>query len=232
MSDHTEKKKPILYAEAAYVIGLILTMIGIAFTAKSDLGVSMVAAPSYLLHLKFPAISFGVAQYLVQGTILIIMCVIIRSFRISFLFSFVTAFIGGCVLDVVSIPINALPGGGLMIRVPYFVIGMVITAWGIALMFRTYISQEVHELFVKQAAKKFGMKDHNLKLIYDCTCLCIAFIMMVLFFGIWPPVGIGIGTLCMAFINGPLIGKFGQMLDRIFEKGDLLPLRRFFSEQE
>lgn len=225
-------KKPVLYTEMAYVIGVCLTMVGIAFTAHSDFGVSMVTGPSYLLHLKlssrFPFYTFGVSQYVVQGLLLLVMCLVIRKFRISFLFSFVTAFVGGNILDLVSRPVNLLPVENRVICAGYFAIGMVLTALGIAFMFHTYISQEVYELFVQEIAKVLHMKNHVFKLYYDLASLAVAVTLMTLFFGIWPLKGIGPGTIVMAVVNGPLIGVFGSWLEKIFEIRDGLKMRSFF----
>ena len=60
-------KKPVFYTEIAHVLALVLLALGTALTAYGDLGISMVVAPAYILHLKlsqvFPFFTFGVAGY-------------------------------------------------------------------------------------------------------------------------------------------------------------------------
>ena len=66
-------------AEAAYVTGIALLAFGTALMTVANLGLSMVVAPAYLLHLKlseiWPAITFGRAEYIVQVLLLVGLCV-------------------------------------------------------------------------------------------------------------------------------------------------------------
>lgn len=54
-------KKRIFYTELAYLLGIVLLAFGSTCMAKADLGLSMIVAPAYLLHLKF-GITFGTAE--------------------------------------------------------------------------------------------------------------------------------------------------------------------------
>ena len=87
-------KKRIFYTEAAYIVGLALLALSAAMMAASDFGVSMVVAPAYILHLEvsqyLPFFSFGMAEYTLQAVLLLLMILILRRFRVSYLFSFVT----------------------------------------------------------------------------------------------------------------------------------------------
>ncbi|MBR0356508.1 MAG: hypothetical protein IJH54_03410, partial [Clostridia bacterium] len=69
-------KKPILYAEAAYLMGMGLVPLGVALMTRADFGVSMVVAPAYLLYLKlnpvWPFFTFGMAEYTLQGVLLLV----------------------------------------------------------------------------------------------------------------------------------------------------------------
>ena len=60
------KRKPILYTEAAYVLGMIILALGTALMERADFGMSMVVAPAYLLHMALsptlPFFSFGMAE--------------------------------------------------------------------------------------------------------------------------------------------------------------------------
>ena len=66
---------------------------------KADFGVSMVVAPAYLLYRWLsPAwsfVTFGMAEYCLQAVLLLAMCLLLRRFRVSYLFSFVTAVVYG-----------------------------------------------------------------------------------------------------------------------------------------
>ena len=113
-------------AEAAYVTGIALLAFGTALMTVANLGLSMVVAPAYLLHLKlseiWPAITFGRAEYIVQVLLLVGLCVALRKFRPYFLFSFFSAIFYGAILDLfllLPFPPLALPG-----RIAFYLLGI------------------------------------------------------------------------------------------------------------
>ena len=58
--------------EAAYLPTIILIAFSVALTASADLGVSMIVGPAYILSLKFDFLTFGLAEYIVQGILFVI----------------------------------------------------------------------------------------------------------------------------------------------------------------
>ena len=56
-------KKRTFSTELCYILGILLLAFSATCMAKADLGLSMVVAPAYLLHLKC-GISFGTAECL------------------------------------------------------------------------------------------------------------------------------------------------------------------------
>lgn len=226
--------KRIFYTEASYVIGLIILSLATAFTESAGFGVSMVVAPAYLLHLKFvyafPFFSFGIAEYAFQAALLLLTIVVMRKFRISYLFSFVTAVIYGAFLDLFIKLLGFIPHEQLWIRILFFVIGAVLCSVAVSLLFHTYISPEVYELFVKEVSGKFGVKLSKFKLVYDCSSCLLGILMSFLFFGFGKFEGIGIGTVICAVVNGPLIGFFGKRLEKHFEFKDRFPFGKYFND--
>ena len=105
----------------------------------------------------------------------------------------------------------------LAVRIIFFFVGVVICAFGVALMFRTYIAPEAYDLFVKELAAHFNIQVSKFKTAYDFSSLAIAVILSFTLFGLWELNGIGIGTIVCALLNGMLIGAFGRMLDGKFE---------------
>ncbi|WP_308594125.1 DUF6198 family protein [uncultured Gemmiger sp.] len=107
--------------ELAYVLGIVLVAWGVVLMEKADFGVSMVVAPVYLLYRWLsPAwhfFTFGMAEYCLQAVLLLAMSLLLRRFRISYLFSFITAVVYGIVLDALMSLGAMLPSGGLALRV-------------------------------------------------------------------------------------------------------------------
>ena len=231
--ENSGAEKKTLYTELAYVFGLLFVAFGVAFMEKSDFGVSMVVAPAYLLHLKisetYSFFTFGMAEYTLQAVLLIIMMIILRKFRLSYLFSFVTAFIYGMILDLCMMIIAGIPTDNMAMRLFLYVLGMWLCAIGISLFFHTYIAPEVYELFVKEVSAKYNVEIHRFKTGYDiCSCL-IGVILSFCFFGLWVFRGVKWGTIFCALINGTMIGLCSKFFDRFFEFKDGLKLRKFFS---
>lgn len=225
-------KKRIFYSELAYLLGFISIAIGTAFMTLADFGLSMVAAPSYILHLglskAFSFLSFGVCDYLAQTVIILLLMLILRKFRLTYFFSFVSAVLYGYILDGVLIPISLLPSESLVLRVVYFVIGLIFVPAGVALLFRTYLAPGAHELFVKEIVNHFKLDTGKFKTLYDCFFCLLSIVLSFAFFGLWKFEGVGIGTIICALVNGTTIGIFAKLYDKSFEFKDRWKLRKYF----
>ena len=223
------KKKRVLYAEAAFVLGILTLALGTALMERADFGMSMVVVPAYLLHLKISQYlsfyTFGVSEYVFQAFLLCLLSLLMRRFRKSYLLSFVTAFIYGHVLDGMMALIGLLPYRHIGFRIGCYILGMVICALGVALLFRTYFPPEAYELFVKEAAARFHKEIHKTKMVYDgCSCL-IGVALSFAFYGFGVFVGVKWGTIVCACVNGWMIGRISRLLDAGFETRDAFPWR-------
>ena len=229
-------KKRGFYTEVAYLIGIVGIALGVGFMERADFGLSMVVAPAYVLHQAISVIpgfaffSFGVAEYTLQAVLLILLAVIIRKFRLSFLFSFVTAVVYGYVLDLILLLMPQVDAGNYALRILFFVLGELFCTIGVSMMFHTYISPEAYELFVSEVSKTYHLKTARVKTVYDCVSCAVGIILSFLFFGFGNFVGIGWGTVVCALINGTIIGWLSKLEDRWFEFRDGLPLRKYFEK--
>lgn len=213
-------------AELAWVIGTILCAFGVAICTKSGLGLSMFAAPPYILHVRLremlPWLSQGTAQYLFDGAMMAVMCVVIGRFRLKYLLSFVYGVIFGMAIDLWLLVL----GGNsqyvtLAARILSFAVGTVTVTLAIAFMFRTYLPPQVPELVVVETTKRFHAQQPRVKLIVDFSCLAISVAMALLLTG--KLTGIGAGTVVTALVNAPLIRMWSKVLDRFFGFEPMLP---------
>lgn len=225
-------KKKTFYTEVSYIIGLLFLAFSAALLEAADFGVSMVVAPAYLLHLKIsetlPFFSFGIAEYAFQAMLLILTVIVLRKFKITYLFSFVTVVLYGLALDGSIALLSFVPHEHIAVRIVLFILGLVGCSASVSLFFHTYISPEVYELFVKEVSAKFGIKISKLKTIYDCLSCVLAVVMSFIFFGFGHFEGVKIGTVICALLNGFLIGKFSQFYEKHFDFKDKLKLRKYF----
>ena len=227
-------KKKVFYTELAYIVGLICSTIGIALMERSNFGVSMVVAPAYLLHLKlvtvWPWFTFGTAEYTFQALLLLIVVLVLRRIRLSWFFSFVTAVLVGVVLDIVMIPVSAFPADTFVTRLVWYLLGMQFCSFGISLMFHTYISPEVYELFVKLLSARTGTELSKFKTVYDCASCLLGVALSFLFFGFGHFEGVKWGTIVCALVNGKCIGFWSRFFENRFTFSDALPFRKYFED--
>lgn len=227
-------KKPVFYTELTYLFGLICLAFGASMLVKANFGVSVVVAPAYLLHLKLSQtwdfVTFGVAEYLVQSFLLILLIPLVRRFHWSYLFSFATALCYGVVLDFMIFAIHTISLHSLSARILVFLIGLFCCAVGVSLFFHTYLSPEVYELLVKELSSKNRWSLGRVKTIYDCSSCLIALLLSFSFFGPFHLIGIGIGTLISAMLNGQLISLTSRFLDAHFTFRSAFPsFERYFA---
>ncbi len=219
-------KKIPRFAEAAWVCGIVLCALGVALTIKADFGVSMIAAPPYIIYMKivqyFPSFTLGTAEYCFQGVLLLVMMAVVRRIRLKYFLCFATAVIYGKVLDLML----WLLGGdgafdGMPARMAAFIAGGLITSLAIAFFFRTYLPLQIYELFVTESAAVFKKPNEKVKYIFDAGCLVLSVTLtLVLFKGFE---GIGIGTIVLTLANAPVIALCGRLLDKIIDFSPLSP---------
>ena len=226
-------KKPVFYTELAYPIALLLLALGTALTAYGGFGISMVVAPAYILHLRvselLPFFSFGVAEYTLQAVILLLLMLILRKVKLTYLLSFGAAVLYGFALDGAMRLTSLLPVYPAL-RISLYVMGALICCAAIALLFYSYLPPEAYEMFVKEVAGTWKKPFPTVKTVYDVVSLILAVVLSLLFFGKLR--GIGMGTVICTFAYGPIIHLFQKMLEKLFRFEDRFPWRKFFDESE
>ena len=215
-------KKFEVKSEFAYIISIVVLAFSVAIMSAVDFGVSMIVAPAYILSLKFDFLTFGQCEYIVQALLFIVFCILVKKIKPQFFFSFITCIIYGAVLDFFRAVIPILnpsiypPGSfNIILRVVFFIVAELLTAFAVALCFKTYLYPQVNDFVVKGLSTRFNLDRNKFKRIYDFMCLSISVLLsLILFKNIK---GIGIGTVVLTLINGVLIGFFDKILSKLFE---------------
>ncbi len=212
--------------EAAWLCGVIFCALGVALCTKANFGLSMIAAPAYIIH-KFmeaflPWYSQGTSEYIWQTVLLVIMCIIVKRFKPKYLLTFACAVIFGLAVDGCLF----LLGGGapyesMIVRIIAFAIGEVITAVAIACYFRTSLPLCVYELVVSEISKKYNIEVGKVKQANDIIMLVISIAFALLLTRSFT--GIGIGTVVITLVNAPLISFFGKVLDKLCDFSPRFP---------
>lgn len=205
--------------EMAWVLGIVFCALGVCLITKADFGLSMIAAPAYILHVGLVKVFWwytqGTSEYIFQGLLLILLCIGVQRFRLRYLLSFVTAILFGLVLDGWFLVFG---GNGayevLWLRVVVFVVGELFTGFAIAFFFRTRLPLQIYELIVTEVADRYKWNSTTVKQVYDIVSLVLS--LLLAFFVNHSGTGIGIGTIVLTVINAPLIALSGKVLERFF----------------
>jgi len=168
------------------------------------------------------------AEYLFQAVLLCAMMLLLKRFKIWYMFSFVTAVFYGICLDIFIRLVSPMTIVTLSSRLFFYVIGGSFCAMGVAFIFRTYIAPEVYELFVKEISSQYKIDIHRFKMVYDMMSCVVSIALSFTFFGWLQFEGIKWGTVILALVNGKTIGLFNHFFDRIFYYEDRLPFKRYF----
>lgn len=229
-------KKITKSSELLWIFGIIFVALGVAICSKADLGVSMIAAPAFVLSEALIPVwngfSVGVVEYLFQGVLLVILFFAIRKFNIKFLLAFLVAVIYGYVLNFFMWTLKGVNFDAVWLRWVMLIIGDVITAFGVASFFRTTYPLQVYELFVAKITSNFNLNIRKVKSIFDLSLLIVSIVLALTLFGDvntfdWSSIyyqsfhSIGLGTLLTTLINSPLISFSGKILDKIFDNKPL-----------
>jgi len=245
-------KKKVFYTEMAYMLGIVILALGTALMEKADFGMSMVVAPAYLVHLKvsqvLPFFSFGMAEYTFQALVLILLALVMRSFKWSYLFSFATAVIYGLVFDLFLMLTALLPQANLLPRILWFCLGELCIGLAVCFYVHTDMAPAVYELFVKELSSRYHLPFGSVKLTFDITLCVISVLMSLLLFGpgaLSDPAsvpaamisgyvmeGIGVGTVVAAVVNGPLITAIDRFLCARFDFEPARGIGRFLRIRE
>ena len=214
------------------MLGIVFVAFGVSICSKADLGVSMIAAPAFVISEALsPLWSFfnvGVTEYVFQGLLLILLCIIIRRFNWRYLLAFAVAVLYGYTLNLFIWLLGGLEVSSIPMRWVLLLVGDCFTSFGVACFFRTYMPLQVYELFVAEVARRFNLAIGKIKWSFDITLLAISLILAFTLFGdagsfdwssIWYSSfhSIGLGTLVTTAINSPLIAFMGKIVDRFFE---------------
>ena len=229
----SELKTPLIKkaGELNWVLGVFLVALGVAICNRADLGISMIAAPAFILadavHPLWSGFTVGMAEYLVQGLIVIITCLICWRFDWRYLLSFLTAVIYGYVVDMWMLIIGTEPFAELWLRWVMLIVGDIVTCVGVAFFFRSYLPVEAYELCVHEIARVHKLNMHHVKWVFDFSCLAVSIILAFSIFGDattfdWATIythsfhHIGLGTIVTTLISAPLIRMASALLRNLF----------------
>lgn len=209
--------------EASWIVGNILCAFGNCFVSKSAAGLSAIIAPAFIMNRKIGFLSVGVCEYIIQGLLLALCCILIGKFKGKFIATICNILFYGACFDVVDLILSPIQPTTIVGRIAVAAIGTLIVSFAVALMLRTYIPPSAYEIFVREVAEAKHIDTSKMKLVFDGSMLLLTFVLMFTLLGGFFVDIIGPLTVISAFLNSILIGLFGKLLDKYCDFSPAIP---------
>ena len=216
------KKKFGRWGELSFALGTVLLALGTVVQAKSNLGMSTVVAPAYVLSEAVGFIPPGTMCYICQGFLVLVTFALLRRFKLEFIVTFASAVIFGLLVNLFTdICFTNLVDPTLLERFGILALGTVLNCVAIAFLFNSYFPPQAPELFVKEVSTLLGWSKYKGKYVYDvCSCLLSVIMSFVFFHELRI---IGPATVICAVVNGPIIGFFGRAMEKYLDFSPVFP---------
>lgn len=204
-----------------YFIGLFIMTVGIAFSVRSDLGVSPVSSPPYTLTVVWN-VEMGMATFLFHVALVLLQILLLRrkykpknllQLAVGVVFGLFTTFCNGLVM-MIPMP-DILP-----FRIIMLAVSIVIVAIGIFLYVPADIMPLAGEGTMLAISQVTGFKFSNVKIGFDVSVSVISLVICLI--TVHSPGSVGIGTVVSAVLTGAALGVitriFGEKRDRLLKK--------------
>lgn len=196
-----------------YIVGLFILAFGIAFSVKSNLGVSPVTSVPFVMS-KIFGLTLGTTTIIVYLFCMLIQAAVLRrEYRPINLFQILISFLFGYFTDAALFLTSFLPvTENYVVRFVYLAVGISCVALGVLFYLTTSMVALPTDGTVQAIAYKGKFKLHKVKIGYDCVSTALALILSLLVLG--GIQGIGIGTIIAAFGVGKMLGIFTSLIKK------------------
>jgi uncharacterized membrane protein YczE len=200
--------------ELALIVGIALAGVGMNFLIRGAFGLSTFASVSFVLSEIFDFISFGMMNVLFQVVLITGLVIVTRQPNVTYLAGFVIAFLFGLLIDFFAYFFILLPDL-LLFRIGYFIIGILIMSFGVAMFIKSKLPIMPFDMFVRDLAIFFNLNFKNTRMLTDIIAIGLSISLSLLFVG--EINGVGLGTVIFAFTFGPLLQMWIKLWEKHFE---------------
>ena len=211
-------KKELIKRYIVFIIGLFFAGIGVAFTKRSDLGVSPISSVANVMSIKFPVMSMG-SWLIIWNCVLILGQIIIlrRDFKLFQLLQIPLSFLFGLFTDFGMWCVSFIPVSNYAVQLILLFIGIIILAFGISLSVIANVIMNSGEALVKAISDKTHFEFGYVKVGFDIFCVISSVILSVIFFG-GRIIGTREGTIISAVCTGIVIKIITKFIRGFVEK--------------
>lgn len=205
-------KKELCKRYLLFIISLLFSGIGVAFTKHGALGVSPISSLPNVISAKFDCVSFGTWLMLwncllVLGQILILR----RKFHPLQLLQIPLSILFGWFTDLGGVIAALIPADNYPMQLCMVILGVLILGFGIALSVIANVIMNAGEAFVRTVADTTKKEFGNVKIAFDIANVALALIASLLLFH-GTIVGLREGTILAAVGTGLTVKGFVRVL--------------------
>lgn len=204
-----------------YFIGLFIMTVGIAFSVRSDLGVSPVSSPPYTLTVVWN-VEMGMATFLFHVALVLLQILLLRrKYKPKNLLQLAVGVVFGLFTTLCNSLVMMIPMPDILpFRIIMLAVSIVIVAFGIFLYVPADIMPLAGEGTMLAISQVTGFKFSNVKIGFDVTVSVISLVICLI--TVHSPGSVGIGTVVSAVLTGAALGVitriFGEKRDRLLKK--------------
>ncbi|MGL5329191.1 MAG: DUF6198 family protein [Peptostreptococcaceae bacterium] len=208
------KEKRLFSGELALILGLVFNSFSNTLMVKSGMGISAISSVSYSLSLIFDKITLGTWNYIFQGSLILILVLITKKFKIEYIICFFLAVIFGNMMDFFDIVIIQNLPVNLLLRIIYFIVSFILVSVGISFLLKCTMPVLPIDTFTRDLTEYLKVPYQKIKTIFDLSCLGTTIVLTLLYLDGFR--GIGIGTIACALITGKVVSRINDFMEERF----------------
>lgn len=204
-----------------FIISLFFAALGVAFTKRGELGVSLISSVANVMSCKFDSLSLGTWLIIWNGILIVGQIAILgKRFQPIQILQVPVSFLFGWFTDLGMWMVSFVPADRYPVRLIMVIVGVVILGFGVSLSVIANVIMNSGEAFVKVVSDKLHKEFGNVKIAFDVLCVVLALVLSLLFFH-FAIVGTREGTIISALLTGVVVkffnGKLKQPLDVVLK---------------
>ncbi|MGL5695017.1 MAG: DUF6198 family protein [Peptostreptococcaceae bacterium] len=208
------KEKRLFSGELALILGLVFNSFSNTLMVKSGMGISAISSVPYSLSLIFDKVTLGTWNYIFQGTLIVILLLITKKFKIEYITCFFLGVIFGNMMDFFDVMIIQKLPVNMFLSVLYFLVSFILVSVGISFLLKCTMPVLPIDTFTRDLTEYLDVPYQKVKTIFDLSCLGTTIILTLLFLKGFK--GIGVGTVVCAIITGKVVSRINKFMDEKF----------------
>ena len=203
-----------------YFTGLFIMTIGIAFSVRSDLGVSPVSSLPYTMTVVW-GVEMGRATFEFHAVLVLIQILLLRrKFKLKNLLQLAVGVLFGLFTTLCNTLVMMIPmPDNLPFRIGMLAVSIIVVAIGIFFYVPADIMPLAGEGTMLAVSEVTGVKFSNVKIGFDVSMTVISLIVCLV--AVHNMGSVGIGTVVSAILTGSMLGVitrlFGEKRDRLIK---------------